>query len=36
MIGSLTQRERRRVEEVATHTEEAKALRRAQALLWRD
>src|SRR5437762_2126166 len=36
MRGSLTKRERGRVEEVAAHTEDAKALRRAQALLWRE
>ena len=36
MIGSLTKRERRIVEEVAAHTDDAKALRRAQALLWRE
>lgn len=36
MRGSLTRRERRIVEEVAAHTDEAKALRRVQALLWRD
>jgi hypothetical protein len=36
MIGSLPKRERRIVEEVATHTDDAKALRRAQALLWRE
>jgi transposase len=35
MIGSLPKRERRRGEEVAAHTEDAKALRRAQALLGR-
>ena len=33
---SLTKRARKSVEEVAAHTVEAKALRRAQALLWRD
>jgi transposase len=33
---SLTKRTRRIVEEVAAHTADAKALRRAQALLWRD
>ena len=32
----LTQRVRRSVEEVARHTAEAKVLRRAQALLWRE
>lgn len=35
MRGSLKRRERRIVEEIAAHTEEAKVLRRAQALLWR-
>lgn len=32
----LTRRERRIVEEIATHARDAKALRRAQALLWRE
>jgi transposase len=36
MIGSLTKSERKRVEEAAAHTGDAKALRRAQALLWRE
>jgi transposase len=35
MAGILNKRERRIVEEVTTHTDDAKALRRAQALLWR-
>jgi len=35
-IGSLNQRERRIVEEGAAHTKDPKALRRAQALLWRE
>lgn len=34
MRGNLTKRERQIVEEVAAHTDDAKALRRAQALLW--
>jgi transposase len=34
MRSNLTKRERQRVEEGAAHTDEAKALRRAQALLW--
>lgn len=34
--GKLTKRIRRRVEEVAKHAAEAKVLRRAQALLWRE
>jgi transposase len=34
--GLLTARERKRVEAVATQTGDAKLLRRAQALLWRD
>lgn len=34
--GSLNKRERRLVAEVAAHSDEAKTLRRAQALLWRD
>lgn len=32
---SLNRRERRRVEEIAARTDDPKALRRAQALLWR-
>lgn len=36
MRGSLTKRARRIVEEVAAHTADGKALRRAQALLWRE
>jgi transposase len=36
MVGSLTKRERRIVEGLTAHTADAKALRRAQALLWRE
>jgi transposase len=36
MRGSLPTRARRIVAEVATHTADAKVLRRAQALLWRE
>ena len=35
-VGTLNRRERRMGEEVAVHTEDPKALRRAQALLWRE
>lgn len=34
--GPLTRKERRAVEEIAAHAHDAKALRRAQALLWRE
>jgi len=34
--GPLTRRERRIVEEIAAHTDDTKALHRAQALLWRE
>jgi transposase len=34
--GPLTRKERRIVEEIAAHADDAKVLRRAQALLWRE
>jgi transposase len=34
--GPLTRKEQRIVEEIAAHADDAKALRRAQALLWRE
>jgi transposase len=34
--GPLTRKERRIIEEIAVHADDPKALRRAQALLWRE